>query len=127
MKTNMKDRQLSMWTANAPECSGFYVATINDVVVGTVAYKTESSSTLEMFRLSVDKDFRKLGVAAALVLKMETVAKEIGCEVVEAVTSDPQIAAMKFYPRQGYHLESCNRYLSGTDFIHLVAFRKSLQ
>ena len=120
MKTNMKDRELSAWTGNGSERSGYYVATVNDVVVGTVAYKTKSN------RLSVDKDCRKLGVAAALVKKMETIAKEIGCDVVEAGTTDAQVAAMKFYARQGFNQESRFRYFHGTDFLHLITFRKSV-
>ena len=124
----MKDRELPEWTGKGQEYGGFYVATLSDLVVGTVAYQTTKwNNTLDMFRLSVDKDYRKLGVAAALVQKMEVIARQNGCGVVEAMTSDAQLAAMRFYPRQGYKHESSRRYLQWTDFIHQNVFRKHVK
>ena len=37
----MSDEELSYWTSKGSDFAGFYVATINDLVVGTAAYIVE--------------------------------------------------------------------------------------
>jgi len=101
LKTDLKDEDLISWTA--PKNKGFWVATSEGVVVGTVAYHIQDS-TLEIFRLSVDKECRKLGVARQLMSKIEEVARDEGCSIVRAVTSDAQTAAGHFYKKVGYSI-----------------------
>jgi len=101
LKTDMKDEDLSFWTA--PTNKHFWVATYEGVAVGTVAYDIQDS-ILEIFRLSVDRNFRKLGVARQLMNKIEEVAREEGCSIVRAVTSDAQAAAGSFYNSMGYSI-----------------------
>merc|ERR1712083_277348 len=101
LKTDLKDEDLISWTA--PKNKGFWVATSEGVVVGTVAYHIQVS-TLEIFRLSVDKECRKLGVARKLMSKIEEVCTMQSCSIVRAVTSDAQTAAGHFYNKMGYSI-----------------------
>ena len=55
-----------------------------------------------MFRVSVDKQIRKAGVAAKLMGKIEDVAKDLRCREIEASTSSAQKGALLFYPKIGY-------------------------
>ena len=97
---------------------GFFVATIDDVVVGTISYIRQASSKLwtyffihfigqseehlEINRLSTDKNIRKAGVASKLVAKIESVATELKCVKIIAETSIAQEAALRFYNRNGW-------------------------
>jgi len=71
LKTDLKDEDLISWTA--PKNKGFWVATSEGVVVGTVAYHIQ-------------------------------VARDEGCSIVRAVTSDAQTAAGHFYKKVGYSI-----------------------
>ena len=98
------------------DLSGFYVATIDEEVVGTISYLMEVSCVLlstivncniyhciqtedelEIFRLSTDKEYRKAGVASKLVAKIERVASVLKCTKIKASTSSAQESALKFY------------------------------
>ena len=39
LSSNMRDKELSEWTCKGIKSAAFFVATIDDEVVGTVAYK----------------------------------------------------------------------------------------
>merc|ERR1711953_1406653 len=65
LNSDMRDKELSYWTCRGVQTAGFFVATIDDEVVGTVSY-TKEDDHLEINRLSVDNNHRKSGIAAAL-------------------------------------------------------------
>ena len=49
----MRDKELSFWTCRGVQTAGFFVATIDDEVVGTVSYTKEVG--LEEFSFYIDK------------------------------------------------------------------------
>jgi len=67
LSTNMRDKNLESWTNHPQDVSGYLVAVTEGIVVGTISYKKVDADVLEIFRLSVDKNFRKLGIAKKLV------------------------------------------------------------
>merc|ERR1719474_1900503 len=128
IENDMKDEDLAFYTANGKEAGGFFVATINEKIVGTVAYIFRSEKTIEVFRVSIDKRIRKAGIAAKLMIKIEDVAKEMGVKVIVAETSSAQVGALNFYPRIGYQKVSELEY-SGFIFhnIKLIKFAKGVK
>ena len=125
LATTMKGRDLHYWTSNGSNY-GFYVATIDDLVVGTISFKADEES-LEFFRLSTDKEFRNLGIATALLKKIEEVAGELGCSKVKLDTSNAQIPAMKLYQRLGYKTVGQSHYILGSDFLIVVFYEKCIK
>ena len=41
LNSDMRDKELSYWTCRGVQTAGFFVATINDQLVGTVSYTKE--------------------------------------------------------------------------------------
>jgi len=102
LNSDMRDKEMSYWTCRGVQTAGFYVATIDDVVVGTIAYIKESDKELEIFRLSTEKEHRKAGVASKLVAKIERIAAVLKCSTIKASTSSAQESALKFYSRNSW-------------------------
>jgi len=116
LNSDMRDKELTYWTCRGVQAAGFYVATIDQEVVGTISYLKESEDELEIFRLSTDKEFRKAGVASKLVAKIERVAAVLKCTRIKASTSSAQESALKFYTRNSWN-ESSRRAFTG-QFLH---------
>ena len=99
----MRDKELSFWTCRGEKTAGFFVAEINEQVVGTVSYlKIENENAIEIFRLSVDPKERGKGVANELLWKVESTALVFGIDKIIAETSEPQTGAMKYYEKNGW-------------------------
>ena len=90
----MRDKELSEWTCQGPK-SGFFVATFEGKVVGTVAYKIKvhlqnsllhlllcfiQEKEMEICRASTDKKHRNFGIASKLMNRMDECAFELDCE-----------------------------------------------
>ena len=58
-----------------------------------------------MFRMSVDRDHRGLGVAGALLRRVEAAAAELGLARVKFNTSSAQEPAVALYTKHGYKVE----------------------
>ena len=101
LDTDMRDRELSYWTCRGVNTSGFFVATIDEEVVGTVSYIKEADH-LEIFRLSVDMNHRKCGVAAALIEKIIRVGAILKVDRIKAQTSNAQESAIAFYNKNNW-------------------------
>ena len=65
----------------------------------------EAAGHLEMFRMSVDRDHRGLGVAGALLRRVEAAAAELGLARVKFNTSSAQEPAVALYTKHGYKVE----------------------
>ena len=92
----MRDKELSYWTCRGVNTAGFFVATVQDEVVGTVSYIKEADH-LEIFRLSVDTSHRKCGVASALIEKILRVGAILKVDRIKAKTSIAHDSALAFY------------------------------
>lgn len=98
----MKDPELKYWTSPP---NGFLVATTNyndEKVVGCISYKSLSESTLELNRLSVNRDHRGLGIGIKLVNALIQIAKDQGYENVYLETTDIQVSACRLYEKIGF-------------------------
>ena len=118
----MRDKELSEWTCQGIKSASFFVATIDDEVVGTVGYKIKvrkqnriknnhitfavfhniQDKEMEIFRLSTDHRFRKHGVASKLMNKIDSCASILECENIIAETACCQYGAVKFYTKKGW-------------------------
>ena len=97
----MRDKELSYWTCRGVNTAGYFVATIQDEVVGTVSYLKEADH-LEIFRLSVDPSHRKCGVAAALIEKIMRVGAILKVDRIKAQTSNAHESALPFYKKNNW-------------------------
>jgi len=97
-----KDLDLDDIAANYLESGGiFFVAFINDIIVGTCAVKKKSSDKCEIKRLYVHKDFRNLGIGSSLLQK----ALEFATERYKTATlkTDTSLKpAIKLYLKTGF-------------------------
>ena len=81
------------------------VAYVDDEPVGHACLRTLGGSMageLEIKRMYVEPDARGSGVADALLAAVEQRAQEEGVARVVIHTGDRQLAALRFYERQGY-------------------------
>ena len=90
----MRDKELSEWTCRGARSRGFHVATIDDEVVGIVAYKVEDDG-IEMLRLATDVNHRRKGVATKMVNKLERTAAILKLKYISAVTASAQEPSIK--------------------------------
>lgn len=98
--TYMGRRGAHMWVA---ECNGN--------IVGMVALTPKHAireTVAELKRMCVSLDFRRRGVAKKLLDQLLSHAKHCGYEKVVLLTTTVHPAALKFYPKMGFHLVSKN-------------------
>ena len=91
-----------------------WLAEIEVSIAGVAALTTEqeheyadvgwdiSERAIVVHRLAVDPAFRGKGVAAALMLQAETVARELGITVLRVDTNTQNEATQKLFPKLGY-------------------------
>ena len=53
----------------------------------------------------VDKNHRRAGIGTALMLKLESIAKERNCSYIIFVTESDRVEAHRFYQSLGYKLD----------------------
>lgn len=81
----------------------YYVAYDNSLIIGTVRFQKKNALTLQPDRLCVKKKYRKNGIGTQLLFLLEEKGRQDGCT--QAVLS-AEIAAIPFYERNGYHVQS---------------------
>ena len=104
--------------------SGFWVATIGDLVVGmAAAYPVPGEpGVIEVFRVSVDQDYRRLGIAGSIMDALESWALAAGYEEAMLHTTAYLTAAHRLYENRGYRLVNSERYGE----IEIREYRKGL-
>lgn len=107
----------------------FFVAEINGLVVGSIAFQRLSHDNVEMNRLSVDSNFRGLGIGRKLVDVLAREAKNNGYKIMSGNTSEFSVAPMKLFRRTGFRFthfpeQSLIYSLNG---IKLFAYEKIIQ
>ena len=129
MDSDLSDKALQFWTT---EPNVFLVATSTRTgqVTGSIAYQEMSLEAVEMSRLSVDPMYRGLGIGRKLVQALLDAAIERGYDTVCAITTSPQIGAIKLYERMNFKFvgrsnfeSTIFNYVSG---IRLVRFSHKL-
>ena len=109
LDSDLSDTALTFWTTDP---NLLFVATLSRTgqVVGCIGYQEMSQKEVEMSRLSVDPVFRGLGIGKRLVQELLDAAKENGYETVLAITTSPQLGAIKLYEKMNF------KYLGKSDF-----------
>ncbi|WP_136479822.1 GNAT family N-acetyltransferase [Cognatitamlana onchidii] len=70
--------------------------------VGCGAFKPFNDETVEIKRMYTDPEYRKLGVAASVLVHLETWAKEEGFKACVLETGKRQTEAVSFYKKMNY-------------------------
>lgn len=99
-----------------PERNNFFVALVEDKIVATAAIRAydrdyeffrdsySEEDTASIWRLMVDKDYRRHGIARKLVAKMEEFAKKEGYDRIYLHTHRYLEAAPAFWKSLGYEI-----------------------
>ena len=99
MRTDMKDRELRFWTTPP---NAYLLAKVNDTVVGMVSFQHINEQTAELNRLSVDIQYRRLGIAKMLTENLIQLVRKQGYRKVVATTTSNQVGAHRFYENLGF-------------------------
>lgn len=109
-----------------PPGGTFVVAAVDraDVGCGGVRHCSAGERTAELKRMWVEPHMRGTGVAQALLAELEGRAVALGYEAMWLDTGPRQLAAIRFYERNGYKpIPNYGRYSS---HLALVSFAKQL-
>ena len=123
MKTDMSDTKLKFWTTKPNE---FFIAKIDGLTVGTIAYQQKDPLTVELNRLSVDRNYRRLGIAKILMKELLSKAKNEEFKKVILTTSKNQIGAHKLYENHGFqfagdeHLGMISDFVTGVNVVKYI-------
>ena len=74
----------------------------NDVAVGCGAFREKESDTVEVKRMFVNPDYRKRGIAAAVLKELENWAAELNYTYTILETGKKQPEAISLYQKSGY-------------------------
>ena len=99
MSTDMKDIELQFWTTPP---NAYLLAKVNDTVVGMVSFQHIDEQTAELNRLSVDIQYRRLGIAKMLTENLIQLVRKQGYRKVVATTTSNQVGAHRFYENLGF-------------------------
>lgn len=103
----------------------FWVATINDEVVGMVGLELKPEGAGELRRMSVKAGARRYGVGRLLVTHLESWAKNHGLKSVWLGTGAVMTQARKFYASMGYD-QTKIEVVSEDPYFEAVLFTKTL-
>jgi GNAT superfamily N-acetyltransferase len=109
---------------------GFWVALIDDRIVGTVGLERSAGGAMELRRMYVDTAERRRGIARRMLRFAEDECRRRGTSRLELSTAELQSAALALYRNSGYRLvredvagETSNKTVGGIRRYH---FEKSL-
>ena len=80
----------------------FVAETGSSEIVGTIACSVIANAEGHLRGMSVLPEWQGRGVAKALLGRAETELKQLGCKRVTLDTTEPLIAAMRFYEQNGF-------------------------
>ena len=86
----------------AAKRGGFWVAELASVVVGMFGLEPSGADAMELRRMYVDPDFRRRGIAQAMLAAAEDHCRDAGLARLDLSTSEVQPDALAFYRAQGY-------------------------
>jgi putative acetyltransferase len=82
----------------------FWVAIDRNTLVGNFGLEAASDGALELRRMYVDPGARRRGVARAMLMHAEGIARAANCGKIVLGTSELQTDAIEFYRAAGYRL-----------------------
>lgn len=82
----------------------FLVAWLEDRIIGTGALLPREGGVAEIVRMSVARDFRRLGVGRRILNALCTHARRLGCKQVVLETTATWTEVIEFYLRYGFRI-----------------------
>lgn len=79
--------------------------------IGLAIYEYNWNKYLYLYDLKVNRDFRKMGVAAELIKIGQHYAEKLNYEGLYTVGQDNNLAACKFYLKQGFEIGGFNTHV----------------
>ena len=76
----------------------------NDIAIGCGAIREKKEDTVEIKRMFVHPDYRKKGIASAVLAALEIWAAEVNYKYTILETGKNQPEAINLYQKQGYHI-----------------------
>lgn len=76
----------------------------NDIAIGCGAIREKKEDTVEIKRMFVHPDYRKKGIASAVLAALEIWATEVNYKYTILETGKNQPEAINLYQKQGYHI-----------------------
>ena len=106
----VRDHQQAFEQEYFTDGTGFWLASIHQSIAGCIALRAlpQSEKSAEIKRLYVRPEYRKQGIAEALLKALEEYATEHGYSTLYLDTNDDLSAALRFYLSHGY--QPCERY-----------------
>jgi ribosomal protein S18 acetylase RimI-like enzyme len=83
----------------------FLVAYLGDRLVGAVMAEADGSQGW-VFYLGVDPDYRRQGIATALMKRVEATLVSLGCLEINLQIQAENVDVQAFYENQGYYLDA---------------------
>ena len=87
----------------------FLVATIDDIVVGSVRVKIDNDGTAYLSRFGVEVSQQKNGVGAVIIDAVDEVMKELGIEKLYLHTASKVLLLIRFYYGRGFYIDSTTK------------------
>lgn len=103
--------------------TAFIVARIDGYPVGCGALRKMDDKTAEVKRMYTRPEYRRAGVAWAILAEADRLALEFGYDVIKLQTGYKQLGAAKLYERFGYF--RIPHYSGKADFV--LAFQKNIR
>lgn len=82
----------------------------NDTCIGLAIYENNWNKYLFLYDLKVNREYRKNGIASALITEGQKCAKELGYQGIYTIGQDNNLAACKFYLKQGFVIGGLNTH-----------------
>ena len=99
---DMGDRQLKFWTTKPNRFLVIVLESQPEKVLGCVACKAIDSCTVEVNRMSVSREARRLGLGKKLMENVIKHASQDGYTRVYLTTSNGQAGAIELYKKMGF-------------------------
>ncbi|MEH6404391.1 MAG: GNAT family N-acetyltransferase [Sneathiella sp.] len=93
----------------------FTVAELDGQIVGMFGLEAQASSSMEVRRMYVSPDCRRMGIAKALMSHAENICRLACVKQIKLSTSEVQKAAVAFYKRLGFEIVKEERAMSASN------------
>lgn len=91
------------------ENNGFAIGAYhNNICIGIAIYEFSWNKYIYLSDLKVKREFRKMGIAAGLIREGQKYAKKYEYKGIYTVAQDNNLAACKFYLKQGFEIGGLN-------------------
>ncbi|WP_207222542.1 GNAT family N-acetyltransferase [Herbihabitans rhizosphaerae] len=80
----------------------FWLATVDDIPVGSVGITAHTETALELDAMYVTPEVRGTGTAQRLLAAAEEYASSLGYQAIRLRTGEPQPESVRFYEKAGY-------------------------